>query len=115
MHELSLAGGILDIVEATARRERFARVTLLRIEAGALCGVEVRALRFALEVMASETCLEHACIEIETPPGLAWCMQCQTNVEMMARGDPCAVCGNVQLQLVSGDALRVIEMMVEDT
>lgn len=114
MHEMSLAGGILDIVEAAAKRERFARVTLLRLEAGSLCGVEVHALRFALEVMARETCLEHASIEIDTPTGQAWCAPCQAKVALMVRGDPCAVCGNYELQPVSGAELKVIEMMVED-
>lgn len=114
MHEVSLAGGILKIVEAAAKRERFARVTLLRLEAGALSGVEVRALRFALEVMAHDTCLQNACIEIDTPPGQAWCMQCSAMVNIMARGDPCVHCGNYQLQPTSGTELRVTEMMVED-
>ena len=49
MHEASLAGGILQLVEDAARREKFRRVTLLRLEAGQLAGVETRALRFALE------------------------------------------------------------------
>ena len=48
MHELSLAAEILRLVQASAAREPFARVARLRLEAGALAGVEVRALRFAL-------------------------------------------------------------------
>ena len=114
MHEVSLASGILKIVEAAAQREHFARVTLLRLEAGSLCGVEVRALRFALEVMAQDTCLQHAQIDIETPPGQAWCLQCKSIVPLLAHGDACEHCGNYQLKATGGDALRVIEMMVED-
>ncbi|PUA19135.1 hydrogenase maturation nickel metallochaperone HypA [Glaciimonas sp. PCH181] len=114
MHEVSLAGGILKIVEDAAKREQFARVTLLRLEAGSLAGVEVRALRFALEVMALGTCLEGAQIEITTPPGEAWCGQCNVTVNMMERGDPCGHCGNYQLEPTNGMALRVIEIMVDD-
>jgi hydrogenase nickel incorporation protein HypA/HybF len=114
MHEMSLAGGILRIVEAAAEREHFARVTLLRIEAGALAGVEVSALRFALEVMAQDTCLQGARIDIDTPPAAAWCMHCCTSVTMLARGDPCEHCGNYQLQPTSGTELRVVDMMVDD-
>ena len=55
MHELSLAGGIVRLVEDAAERERFRRVSLLRLEAGALSGVEVRALRFALEASVPGT------------------------------------------------------------
>ncbi|MGV8897897.1 MAG: hydrogenase maturation nickel metallochaperone HypA [Burkholderiaceae bacterium] len=114
MHEVSLASGILKIVEAAQQREHFARVTLLRLEAGTLCGVEVRALRFALEVMAQDTCLQHACIEIETPAGQAWCLQCKTTVTMLAQGDACEHCGNYQLKATSGSELRVLDIMVED-
>ena len=40
MHEVSLAGGILQVVEQTCARDPFARVTHLRLQAGALAGVE---------------------------------------------------------------------------
>lgn len=114
MHEMSLASGILKVVEDAAQREGFARVALLRLEAGALAGVELHALRFALEVMARDTCLQDARIEIDTPPGQAWCMHCSATVEHAARGDPCGRCGNYQLQPTGGTELRVVEMMVED-
>lgn len=114
MHEVSLAGGILGIVEDAARRERFARVTLLRLEAGALSGVEPRALRFALESLAPGTALRDAQIEIDTPPGQAWCMHCATTVTLAARGDPCPHCEGFQVQPTGGTELRVIDMLVED-
>jgi hydrogenase nickel incorporation protein HypA/HybF len=75
MHELSLAGGIVKLVEDAAVRDHFKRVSQLRLEAGALSGVEVRALRFALDAVAPGTCLEGAAIEIEEPPGQAWCLR----------------------------------------
>lgn len=114
MHELSLAGGILKIVEDTARRDAFVRVTLLRLEAGALAGVEVRALRFALEAIAPGTLLQGARIEIDTPPARAWCMPCGATVDIKARGDPCQRCGGYQLQPDGGSELRIVDMMVED-
>lgn len=114
MHEVSLAGGILNIAEDAARRERFARVTLLRLEAGALSGVEPRALRFALEALAPGTVLRDARIEIDTPPGLAWCMPCGATVTLAARGDACPRCASYQLQPTGGTELRVLDMVVED-
>lgn len=114
MHEVSLASGILKIVEDAAAQEHFSRVTLLRLEAGVLSAVDVRALRFALEAMTHNTCLQDARIEIETPSGLAWCMPCGVTVEISARGDPCMHCGGFQLQPTGGTELRVLEMMVED-
>ncbi|HNH90456.1 MAG TPA: hydrogenase maturation nickel metallochaperone HypA, partial [Thiobacillaceae bacterium] len=43
---MSLAEGILQIVEDTAAKQGFKRVTEVRLEIGALSGVEVEALSF---------------------------------------------------------------------
>ena len=114
MHELSLAGGIVRLVEDAAERERFRRVSLLRLEAGALSGVEVRALRFALEASVPGTCLEGAEILIDEPPGTAWCLGCSQSVEIASRADACPSCGGFRLQPTSGTELRVVDLMVHD-
>jgi hydrogenase nickel incorporation protein HypA/HybF len=114
MHEMSLAGGILRVVEDAAARERFGRVSRLTLEAGALAGVEVRALRFALESMQPGSLLEGAQIEIDEAPGQAWCMVCCTTVAIAARGDPCPQCGSWQLTPTGGTELKVRELIVHD-
>ena len=48
MHEMSLAEGILQIVEDTARANAAARVRSVLLEIGALSHVEEQALRFCL-------------------------------------------------------------------
>lgn len=114
MHEASLAGGVLQLVEDTARREGFSRLLILRLEAGQLAGVDVRALRFALESLAPGTVLDGAEIQIEEPPGQAWCMGCGQTVAIAQRGDACSACGGYQLQPTGGMELRVIDMQVSD-
>ena len=114
MHELSLAGGIVRLVEDAAERERFHRVSLLRLEAGALSGVEVRALRFALDAIRPGTCLAGAEIVIDEPPGTAWCLHCSASVPIGTRADPCPQCGGHQLQPTGGTELRVIDLLVHD-
>ena len=114
MHEASLAGGVLQLVEDTAVSEGFSRLLSLRLEAGQLAGVDVRALRFALESLAPGTVLDGALIEIEEPPGQAWCMGCGQTVAIAQRGDACPACGGYQLQPTGGMELRVIDMQVSD-
>jgi hydrogenase nickel incorporation protein HypA/HybF len=114
MHEASLAGGVLQLVEDTAAREGFRRVLALRLEAGQLAGVDARALRFALESLAPGTLLHGAAIEIEEPPGAAWCLGCGQSVALAQRGDPCPACGSYQLQATGGTELRVLDMRVAD-
>lgn len=114
MHELSLAGGILRLVEDAAAREGFARVSQLRLEAGALAGVEVSALRFALDTLTPGTVLAGAQIDIDQPPGTAWCLRCSTSVPILSRLDPCPQCGGHQLQATGGTELRVVDLLVHD-
>lgn len=114
MHELSLAGGIVKVVEDAAARDHFTRVSQLRLEAGALAGVEVRALRFALDAITPGTCLEGATIAIDEPPGTAWCLRCSCSVEIASRVDPCPLCGGHQIQPTGGTELRVLDLIVHD-
>ncbi|MFG6448556.1 hydrogenase maturation nickel metallochaperone HypA [Roseateles sp. BYS180W] len=114
MHEASLAGGVLQLVEDAARREGFARLLALRLEVGQLSGVDARALRYALEGLAPGTLLQDAQLHIEQPVGQAWCMHCAKTMELAQRGQPCPGCGGYQLQPCGGMELRVLDMRVSD-
>jgi len=114
MHELSLAAGIVQLVEAAAARDRFRRVAQLNLEAGALVGVETAALRFALEAMIPGTCLDGADITVVESPGIAWCPRCLTSVAISSRAEPCSDCGLYPLQATGGTELRVLDLMVFD-
>lgn len=114
MHEASLAGGVLKLVEDSAASEGFSRLLSLRLEAGQLAGVDVRALRFALEALAPGTLLQGAEIVIDEPPGQAWCLGCGANVAIAQRGEACSRCGGHQLQPTGGLELRVLDMRVSD-
>jgi len=114
MHELSLAEGILHMVEDAAARDHFQRVATLRLECGALAGVQVHALRFALDTIAPGTCLEGAQIDIDEPPGRAWCARCDTEVHIDNRIDPCPSCGGYPVKVTGGCELRVLNLLVSD-
>ena len=113
MHELSLAGGILRVLEQTRARDPFERITQLRLEVGVLAGVEVESLRFALNSIAHSTVLASANIEIYELPGIAWCLPCGQSVTITSRLDACPHCGGYQLQPTGGTELRVVDMQVE--
>ena len=112
MHELSLADGIVRLVQDAAAREHFRRVATLRLEAGALAGVEVQALLFALAAIVPGTCLEAATIEIAQPPGQAWCARCACAVQIESRADPCTLCGGYPVRVTGGRDLRVLDLVV---
>lgn len=112
MHELSLASGILKIVEDAAARERFARVRKLTLTVGALAGVDERALRFALSAIGRGTCLEGSEVVVETRPAMARCPSCQTEVPITSRLDRCPACNGVGLVPTGGTGLLVKDLTV---
>lgn len=110
MHEMSLAEGVLGVVQDAAREHAPCTVRLVRLEIGALAAVECEALRFAFEVVKRGSVADMAALDIVHVPGVAWCMQCSRNVAIAERGDACPDCGSYQLQVTGGDAMRVREL-----
>lgn len=113
MHEMSLAEGILQIAEDSAAREGFERVKEIRLEIGALAGVEVDALRFCLDVVLKGSLANGARVALETLPGRGWCLACGGEVEIAALYDPCPRCGGYQVQATGGTELRVKDLLVD--
>ena len=113
MHEMSLAGGVVQIVEDAARAHGFSRVRVVRLEIGQLAAVEVEALRFCFEAVTRGTVAEGAALEIVTTPGAAWCMLCGKSVEVPALGEPCPLCGGYQLQVTGGTEMRVRDLEID--
>jgi hydrogenase nickel incorporation protein HypA/HybF len=113
MHEMSLAEGVLQIIEDAAKEQNFSRVKTVWLEIGLLAGVEVEAMRFCFDAVARDTIAQDAVLEIIQPPGQAWCMQCSSAVQVQALYDACPKCGGYQLQVTGGNDMRVKELDVE--
>jgi hydrogenase nickel incorporation protein HypA/HybF len=94
----------------------FKTAQALPAEAGAatMAGVEVGALRFALEALRHGSCLESARIEIDEVPGRAWCEPCAAEVRISSRADPCPQCGGYPVRVLGGDRLRVMDLLVHE-
>lgn len=112
MHEMSLAEGIVQIVEDTARASEAAAVRAVWLELGALSHVELDALRFSFDVVKLGTVAADARLEVVTTPGRAWCMPCGEAVALARLGDACPRCGSHQLQVTQGDEMRVKEIEI---
>jgi len=113
MHEMSLAEGILQIVEDAAAQQGFQRVTEVRLEIGALSGVEVDALSFCLDVVLKDSVADGARIELEKLPGRGYCLGCGETVPVNALYEACPKCGSYQVQATGGMEMRVKDLLVE--
>ncbi|MGM0672428.1 MAG: hydrogenase maturation nickel metallochaperone HypA [Pseudomonadota bacterium] len=113
MHEISLAEGILRIIEDQAANRGFRRVLRVRLEIGELAGVEVEALRFAFDAVKNNSRAQGAVLEIEAAPGEGWCMDCATTVPIASLYADCPACGGFRVRATGGMEMRVVDLEVD--
>lgn len=107
MHEMSLAEGILQLVEDKARHEQASQVRKIIIEIGQLACVAPDALKFCFESVSRGSMAEGSTLEIIDIAGRGRCPDCAREVEMGELYDACPLCGGHPLQTVSGSEMRV--------
>jgi hydrogenase nickel incorporation protein HypA/HybF len=112
MHEMSLAEGILQLIEDSSRQQSFARVSTVWLEIGQLAGVEVESMKFCFDVVMRGSVAEGAQLEIISTPGSGWCMQCSATVALSEVFGACPLCGTHQVQVTGGTEMRVKELEV---
>lgn len=113
MHELSLAQGIVDLIEEQAAKDAFTRVRKVHLLVGALSHVMPEALAFGFTSAAKGTRADGAELVVTRPPGTARCLACEKDVALERRGEPCPLCGSFQVLVTGGDELRVTDLDVE--
>jgi len=113
MHEMSIAEGVIQLLEEQAAAQGYSRVRTVWLEIGPLAAVETEALRFCFEAVTRGSLAEGARLEIVEVPGIAWCLGCSRSVPVRQRYDACPHCGSHHLQITQGDELRVKELEVE--
>jgi len=113
MHEMSLAENVLQLIEDSARTQQFKRVRSVVLEIGKLSSVEPDAMRFCFEAVVAGSIAQGARLDIIETEGLGWCASCLCQVPVAARYDPCPLCGDYQVRITHGDAMRVKELEVE--
>ncbi|MBI5922715.1 MAG: hydrogenase maturation nickel metallochaperone HypA [Betaproteobacteria bacterium] len=114
MHEMSLAEGVLQLIEDAAQRENFARVKTIWLEIGRLSSVEPEALAFCFGAVTRGSIAEGARLEFVDVPGRGWCLQCETTVPLAEHYAECPRCGGYQVQVTGGTEMRVKELEVEE-
>jgi len=113
MHEMSIAEGILQLIEEAARKEQAQRVTAVFLEIGQLASVEVESLRFCFDAVTRDSMAAGARLEIIDVLGQGWCLDCNQSVSLSEKLGGCPLCGSFRVQVTGGTEMRVIELEVE--
>jgi len=113
MHELSIALGIVDVVEEEAGRQG-GRVVAIHLKLGPLSGVVREALESAYELAREGTPLAQAELIVEEVPLIVRCAACATDrAPPSVRELRCPSCGAPTSEIVSGRELEVCALEIE--
>lgn len=112
MHEMSLCENIRDVLEDQAQESGFTRVTKVWVEVGPLSCVEPEALKFGFDVVMRGSVAEGSVLDIATPPAAARCPACGKTTEVKQRYEACPDCGTPGLQIMQGEAFKIMKLEV---
>jgi len=110
MHELGITQNIIAIVSENAQGKKVQRVLL---EIGKLSAIIPNAIYFCFDICAKGTIVEGAILEIKEIPGIAKCPHCNQEIYLDKPFGRCE-CGNINLELISGEELKIKEIEVEE-
>jgi len=112
MHELSIAENIVEVVKENLAERRQLRSVKVRI--GELANVIPDSLEFCFSAITKGTPFENARLEIENVGIVVHCDNCGADSEVEAFVFRCGNCGSTDVDVVSGNDLRVVEIEVDD-
>lgn len=113
MHELSIAQGIVELVEAQACNHHAFCVEEVELEIGRLAGVEISTLEFALESAVKGTSLEKTRIVRHYIAGEGKCTDCDAVFPVDSLFAQCPACGSWWIAIIKGKELRVKSIVIK--
>lgn len=111
MHELAISSAV---VETAITHARGRQVSLVSVRAGHLRQVVPSSLEFYFEIVARDTVVEGARLELEIVPALLRCTVCAHEWNVETPAFRCPRCRSPAVDVVRGDELEVESIEVED-
>jgi hydrogenase nickel incorporation protein HypA/HybF len=109
VHELGITQNIVAIVSEKAQSAKVIRVTL---EIGTLSAIMPDAIRFCFDIVAKDTVVDGATLEILEIPGRGRCRDCGAEMALEQLFGRCD-CGSNNIDCIAGEELNIKEMVVD--
>jgi hydrogenase nickel incorporation protein HypA/HybF len=113
MHEVSIAQGLMKILEDETNKHDVSRITRVHLRIGELSTCVPDALTFAFEVVSEGTVAQGAELKIEIVPAKGRCEKCDIEFHVDSTMFLCPQCGGIAAEIVSGKELDIAEIEAE--
>lgn len=114
MHEMSIAEGLLDLIDAEMARHPGATLRAFEVEVGELSSVQEESLRFCLEAAVEQTEWAGADVRLRPDPVAARCPRCDTSFQPVHYEFVCPDCGGTEVQVVGGRDVRLMSLEIDE-
>ncbi|HEX3027164.1 MAG TPA: hydrogenase maturation nickel metallochaperone HypA [Clostridia bacterium] len=114
MHELAMVEGIYTVINEKMKEYDVRKIKQVKLMVGELTGVEDETMKACFEMYVEETPLEGADLVLIRVPTKVRCRTCGNEYETKIPFAKCAVCGNKNIQIISGKELYIDSLEVED-
>jgi hydrogenase nickel incorporation protein HypA/HybF len=115
VHEVSIVQALIEQVEQAVHESGHAgRVVRLDLVIGRLSGVHPDSVRFAFEMLAPDTPVEGAQLNIEEPRAVAACRHCGARTPIDELVVACPACGDDQISIEEGRELLLRSIELEE-
>lgn len=113
MHELAMVRSLYIVIADKIKEYGVNKVTQVKLVVGELTGVEDTTMKLCFEMYVEGTPLEGASLVIDHVPVKVRCRACGHEYETKIPFSECAVCGNRNVQILSGKELYIDSLEVE--
>ena len=113
MHEMSLMGGVFEVIEQTLSLHEIKRVLQVKLKVGELTNAEPDALNMAFEAYSKDTICEGAELIVERVPVRGHCRNCQHVFTVETMFFLCPSCQNTGIEVIQGEELLLESLEVE--
>lgn len=113
MHEMSLMGGVFDVIEDTLDQYQVRKVTQVKLKVGKLTNAEPEALQLAFEAYSKDTVCEGADLIVEVVPVKGRCRSCGYEFPVQEILFYCPKCQYSGIEVTAGEELLLESLEIE--
>jgi len=107
MHEMSVAHGLLSILQDQAKAHGISRIARVRVKVGRLRGIDARQLRLAFEALAEGGLADGAALDVEEIAAKARCRACGAVWQAADFRFDCPKCAAADAEVLAGRELFI--------
>ena len=110
MHEVSLVRSLIEQVRMIVADNGSGQIMSVKVEIGAICGVEPELVRIAFDRIKFETSLHDTELVIDKSPMVVACAECSNETTLNHFVFRCGICQSGNVRVIRGDEFRLVDI-----